>query len=436
MELGRREAQSLVEVLIGIALGALLIVAGATLIVPALRTNQQVSNIQAQTELAKELSDNVKAWAGGNWNNILSVATGSAHAYYLFATSSPFAATSGIETVVLGSTSYNRYFYVNDMYRDGSGNATSSTAVGNSYDPSTKQVVAVTRVVSSTNAATTTFMMYLTRNANSGVDQTDWSGGSGAGGPATLVGNQFASSTSNVVYNSPAGSLTLQPSYGLRATSPPFVQETMISDDSDAPSSSAVFSLNNTAGDLVVLALAWNNNVVTLPTINDAKGNAYSWATTGQSYAGGTVYIAISYAPNIKAGANAVTVNWAASATHKHLAAIEYSGVTAVATSALDVAAYNAQPSAPPDNGVDGITSGNIATASSSDLIFAVTVRTDDGSPTISAGTAFTPRLLAQVNSLMVEDLVQASAGSIAGTFTYSTSQQALTAVAAFRPVP
>jgi len=197
-----RSGQSLVEVLVGMAIGIFLIVTGIGLIVPSMNTNTQVSNIQKGAALAKELLDNVRVWSEESWNNVFALATGTANHYYLNASSSPFASSSGSQAIVLSTTTYTRYFYVSDVYRDGSGSII--TTGGGTYDPSTKEITAA---YSWTGGSTTdTMSMYLTRNRNNIYDQTDWSGGSGASSAATSVGNRFATS-SNIDYATTTGSI-------------------------------------------------------------------------------------------------------------------------------------------------------------------------------------------------------------------------------------
>lgn len=197
-----RNGQSLVEVLIGMSIGVLLIMAGIGLIVPTLRTNTQVINVQAGSALAKGLLDNVRVWSEGDWHNMLALATGTANRYYLIASSSPFSATSGIETIIVSTTTYIRYFYVSDVYRDASDMITTS---GGTYDPSTKEITAV---YGWTNSATDTMTTYLTRNRDNVYHATDWSGGANAFGASTTVTNQFATSTS-IDFTSVPGSLVI-----------------------------------------------------------------------------------------------------------------------------------------------------------------------------------------------------------------------------------
>src|SRR5258708_35967491 len=163
-----RQGQSLLEVLIGLGLGALFIIAGAGLIAPALQTNKQVKQVQANTQLANELVENIKAWSVGHWDTLLTLATGSTNTYYLNTTSSPFSIPgtspppTSTESVSFVGTTFTRYFYLSDVYRDSSGYVT-STASGNAHDPSTKKAKGLVQKASSSTSAPT-FLFYLTRN--------------------------------------------------------------------------------------------------------------------------------------------------------------------------------------------------------------------------------------------------------------------------------
>jgi hypothetical protein len=98
------------------------------------------------------------------------------------------------------SPAFTRYFYVSDVYRNGSGAIASS---GTYYDPSTKQITAG---YSWPGGSTNTMSMYLSRNRDNIYDQTDWSGGLGTTTPVTIVGNQFVTS-SNIDYTTTTGSI-------------------------------------------------------------------------------------------------------------------------------------------------------------------------------------------------------------------------------------
>ena len=189
-----RCGQSITELLLSIAVGAIFMVATATVIVPALRENGQAGNIQQGATVAQDLLNNARVWSEAGWNNVSSIATGTA--YYLITSSSPYVATSGVQSIVIGTTTYTRSFYLSDAYRTSSGGVT-STAITNTYDPSTKQISVV---YNWTHGTTSTMSTYLTRNGNAVINQTDWSGGANPASVATSAGSQFASS-SNVDYS-------------------------------------------------------------------------------------------------------------------------------------------------------------------------------------------------------------------------------------------
>ncbi len=202
--LARKGGQSIIEILIAVAVGALLVIAAAGVIAPALRSNTQANRVQVVVALGKELSDNIRAWAEGDWHNVLNLATTSANVYYLNATSSPFTSATGTESVVVATTTYRRYFYIDNVQRNAAGTIVSS---GGSSDPSTKRI---TVGYNWPQGVTTTFAFFLTRYRNNVFDQTDWSGGPNQSGPVTTTNNQFATSTSNVAYDSSTGSILLK----------------------------------------------------------------------------------------------------------------------------------------------------------------------------------------------------------------------------------
>ena len=95
-----RSGQSLVEVLIAIAVGVILVIAALGAIVPALTINKQLTPTETGTTIGVQLMNNVKAWSEGDWHNILNLATGSANIYYLKTGVSPYVAATGSESIV------------------------------------------------------------------------------------------------------------------------------------------------------------------------------------------------------------------------------------------------------------------------------------------------------------------------------------------------
>jgi hypothetical protein len=183
-----KSGQSLVEVLIATAVG-IIFVLGATVIANfALKSRQDSEKNQVLASLSKELLDNVKIFADANWHNIDTLATTSANHYYLNTSTSSFTAVSGEQNILISSTTYTRYFYLDDVYRDGSGQIVES---GGTLDPSTKKVTVVYGVEGSTPKS---ISIYVTRSKNNVFVQTDWSGGSGQTGPITSSNEKFETS--------------------------------------------------------------------------------------------------------------------------------------------------------------------------------------------------------------------------------------------------
>jgi len=113
-----RGGQSFVELLVAISVGAIFMVGAAMIIAPSLNENGQSTKVQTAATAAQSLLGNVRSWSEGSWQNVLSLATGTTQYYYLVTSSSPYVATSGIESIVTATTTYTRYFFISDVYRD------------------------------------------------------------------------------------------------------------------------------------------------------------------------------------------------------------------------------------------------------------------------------------------------------------------------------
>lgn len=99
--------------------------------------------------------------------------------------------------------SFTRDFYVDDTYRNSSGQIMSSP--GTLYDPSTKKI---TVEYSWPGGATNTLARYVTRSRNFYFSQSDWTGGSGATVATSVISNKFDTS-SNLNSTSVPGTLFL-----------------------------------------------------------------------------------------------------------------------------------------------------------------------------------------------------------------------------------
>ena len=198
-----RKGQSLVEVLIAIAVGIIMVVGAITAVVPSLRIQGNSVHVQVATAFGKELLDNVRVFAESNWSALAALSTSSAVHYYLNASSSPFTTSTGDQVIAVGTTTYTRYFYLSEAQRNGSGMIVAS---GGTADPSTRKV---TVTYQWTWGPTSTMVTYLTRSRSNTFWQTDWTVGGGQDGPVTVSNSRFGTSTGSVNVASSSGSILL-----------------------------------------------------------------------------------------------------------------------------------------------------------------------------------------------------------------------------------
>ena len=176
---------------------------------------------------------------------------------------------------------------------------------------------------------------------------------------------------------------------------------------------SLAFSKANTAGNLIVVYVVWDNpgNV----TVTDSKGNTYKAATARQAWAG-TWSAQVFYASNILAGTNTVKATFGTPVSsfgilYEH----EYSGLTTA--SPVDVSASAAGTSA-------SMSSGAMATTSANDLLFGAGASDN----AVTRGTGFTSRLTGFGN--LTEDRAVTTTGSYAGTASQNGSNWVMQLVA------
>src|SRR4029077_8415504 len=164
------------------------------------------------------------------------------------------------------------------------------------------------------------------------------------GSTITVTTPSHAAGTVNVVVtNGIAQSATLTNAYTYTAAPPisggggtiRFVQVKSATPQGARSSVAVTYSAAQTAGDLNVVEVGWNDTTSSVSTVTDSKGNSYLLAVgptrgTGLSQS-------IYYAKNIVGGANTVTVTFNKAAAVVDVRALEYGGLDTV--SPLDVTA-------------------------------------------------------------------------------------------------
>ena len=173
---------------------------------------------------------------------------------------------------------------------------------------------------------------------------------------------------------------------------------------------SVVYGRAQTAGDLNVVVVGWNDAVSSVSSVTDTKGNIYSLAVgptrgTGLSQS-------IYYAKNIvaaAAGANTVVVKFSQTPAIPDIRILEYSGLST--TGPLDVTAGASGDSS-------SASSGSATTTAANELIFgANTVATAAAGP----GSTFTSRIITHSGDL-AEDSIVSTTGSYSATAPLTSS--------------
>ena len=186
------------------------------------------------------------------------------------------------------------------------------------------------------------------------------------------------------------------------------------------------FTSAQTAGNLNVVVVGWNDISNTIASVEDSNGNTYALAAGTVSTplpAPGTpqtgVSQAIYYAKNIIAGANTVTVKFNQNTAMQSVRIVEYSGLDPV--NPLDTSVGSSGTSIPAD-------SGTVTTNSGSDLLV--------GAGTITtaftgSGAGFTTQLLDGFGDIVEDQLVTAT-GSYSASATFGSGGWVMQ-MAAFR---
>src|ERR1022692_3381563 len=177
-----------------------------------------------------------------------------------------------------------------------------------------------------------------------------------------------------------------------------FVQVAAATPQSPQSTVTVVYPAAQTAGDLNVVVVGWNDSTSNVTSVSDSCGNAYSLAigpTTGTGLSQ-----SIYYAKDIVSGSTAVTVTFNQAAAAPDIRILEYAGLDTV--SPLDVTAAAAGNS-------NSASSGSATTTATSELILGAD---NIATTTTGWGSGFTSRIITSPDSDLVEDKVVSTTGS------------------------
>jgi len=184
----------------------------------------------------------------------------------------------------------------------------------------------------------------------------------------------------------------------------------------------ATFAQPQSAGDMNVVAIGWNDTTADIADVSDTSGNVYQLAV-GPTQLSPDLTQAIYYAPNIAAAdaaANVVTVHFDTRANVVDLRVLEYSGL---------------DPLAPFDGASDGsgndpgpAATGHVSTTAARSLLVGAGMTTDAFT---TPGSGYTMRNVTDDGD-MVEDRVVSTPGSYDAEAAVSSSCEWVIQVAAF----
>jgi prepilin-type N-terminal cleavage/methylation domain-containing protein len=92
--------QSLIEVMVGLAIGGVLIGAAAFAISVTLRSSVSIQRSGAAVSIAQDLMGRARAWGAADWQNVYGLTKGSSNHYYLSASGTTLIAVAGEEGVL------------------------------------------------------------------------------------------------------------------------------------------------------------------------------------------------------------------------------------------------------------------------------------------------------------------------------------------------
>ena len=227
--------------------------------------------------------------------------------------------SSSVETILNNGVSYQRYFYVNNVYRDSNGNVT-STASGNFNDPSTKQITVVVNGVASSTPLS--LIAYVTRNNGTNVfDQKNWSGGVKTTA-SSFVSSTYAHTSSTVINTN--GNLQVSTS---TAVTPTQIQKVQVNHFSNSAGVTVPLPQATQAGDTIIVGYMNNSRSDLNPDgiASDPANGTYLTAASTTDIDNKT-FTAIDYMPN---AAVATSVNISVQDNFASWGAMiyEYSGI-------------------------------------------------------------------------------------------------------------
>ena len=221
-----------------------------------------------------------------------------------------------------------------------------------------------------------------------------------------------------VTVNGQSGSLTNGFTYNATGTIS-FIQVAAATPQTPMSAVSVTYPSAQTAGNLNVVVVGWNDTSSSVQSVTDSHSNTYTLAVgpirgTGLSQS-------IYYAKNIASGSNTVTATFNQAAAAVDMRVLEYSGVDTL--NPLDATASGTGSSST-------ASSGSALTNAGNELVVAAdTVATGNAGP----GPGFTKRIITSPDSDLVEDEIVSTAGTYGATALLTSSGPWVMQMATFK---
>ena len=202
-----------------------------------------------------------------------------------------------------------------------------------------------------------------------------------------------------------------------------FVQVNSATPQTPSLSVAVAYASAQTAGNLNVVVVGWNDAISVVQSVVDSRGNTYQRAV-GPTVRAGSATQSIYYAANIgaaSAGANVVTVTFSPAALYADVRVAEYRGIATSNPVDVTAAASGSSTSS---------SSGAVTTTNANDLIVGgATVATSANVP----GAGYTARIITVPDGDLLEDQIVTSAGSYSATSAVTPSGWWIMQMVAFR---
>jgi hypothetical protein len=227
------------------------------------------------------------------------------------------------------------------------------------------------------------------------------------GGTGLISGMPPSGSAGTYAISITAAAGTLATTQGFAWTVSPLASFVQVA--SAIPQSASIVTVplgTQTAGDLNVVAVGWNDSTTHVASVSDTKGNTYVRAVD-PTVVLGVASQSIYYAANIAAaaaGANTVTVTFDATAQNPDVRVAEYRGINP--SNPVDVTAAASGNSSLSD-------SGSVTTTNAHDLLVGANLVL---SGTTGAGPGFTSRVITHPDGDILEDRDVTTTGSYNAT--------------------